>query len=35
MHAVKDGRTTEIVNELLETIRYTPAITGPTKEAML
>ena len=33
MHAVKDGRTTEIVTELLETIRYTPAITGPIKEA--
>lgn len=32
MHAVKDGRTTEIVDELLETIRYTPAVTGPTKE---
>ena len=33
MHAVKEGRTTEIVDELLETIRYTPAITGPIKEA--
>jgi DNA-binding FrmR family transcriptional regulator len=33
MHAVKEGRTSEIVDELLETIRYTPAITGPIKEA--
>ena len=33
MHAVEEGRTTEIVDELLETIRYTPAITGPIKEA--
>jgi DNA-binding FrmR family transcriptional regulator len=32
MHAVDEGRTTEIVDELLETIRYTPAITGPTQE---
>ena len=30
----EEGRTTEIVDELLETIRYTPAVTGPTKEAM-
>ncbi len=33
MHGVKEGRTAEIVDELLETIRYTPAITGPIKEA--
>ena len=32
MHAVDEGRTTEIVDELLETIRYTPGITGPTQE---
>jgi DNA-binding FrmR family transcriptional regulator len=33
MHAVEDGRTTEIVGELLETLRYTPAVTGATKES--
>ena len=33
MHAVEQGRTSEIVDELLETIRYTPAVTGPAKEA--
>ncbi len=32
MHAVDEGRTSEIVDELHETIRYTPAITGPMKE---
>jgi len=29
-HAVSEGRTAEIVDELLETIRYTGAVTGPT-----
>lgn len=32
MHAVEEGRTAEIVDELLETLRYTPAVTGPIKE---
>lgn len=32
LHAVEEGRTTEIVDELLETLRYTPAVVGPTKE---
>jgi DNA-binding FrmR family transcriptional regulator len=34
MHAVSDGRTAEIVDELMETLRYTPAMTGPTEEAL-
>jgi DNA-binding FrmR family transcriptional regulator len=29
-HAVNEGRTAEIVDELLETIRYTAAVTGPS-----
>lgn len=28
-HAITEGRTAEIVDELLETIRYTAAVTGP------
>lgn len=27
--AVGEGRTTEIVDELMETLKYTPALTGP------
>lgn len=34
LHAVSEGRTAEIVDELMETLRYTPAMTGPTEEAM-
>ncbi len=30
-HAVTEGRTTEIVDELLETMRYTDAVTGPAR----
>jgi hypothetical protein len=26
---VSEGRTAEIVDELMETLRYTPAVTGP------
>lgn len=29
-HAVSEGRSAEIVDELMETIRYTAAVTGPT-----
>ncbi len=29
MHAVKEGRSEEIVDELLETLRYTNKVTGP------
>ena len=32
MHAVEEGRSGQIVDELMETLRYTPAITGPTTE---
>ncbi|WKZ81773.1 MAG: metal-sensitive transcriptional regulator [Acidimicrobiia bacterium] len=32
MHAVAEGRTGEIVDELMETLRYTPAMTGPKEE---
>lgn len=32
MHAVEEGRTGQIVDELMETLRYTPAITGPVSE---
>ena len=28
-HAVNEGRTAEIVDELMETMRYTAAVTGP------
>ena len=30
-HAVSEGRTGEIVDELLETMRYTAAVTGPSR----
>jgi DNA-binding FrmR family transcriptional regulator len=29
LHAVEEGRTGEIVDELMETLRYTPAVIGP------
>ena len=32
LHAVEEGRTGQIVEELLETLRYTPAVTGPSQE---
>ena len=28
MHAVEDGRSGQIVDELMETLRYTPSVTG-------
>lgn len=31
-HAVADGRTAEIVDELMETMKYTAAVTGPSPE---
>lgn len=33
MHAVNEGRTEQIVDELMETLRYTPGVTGP-KDAL-
>ena len=32
LHAVAEGRTAQIVDELMETLRYTPVATGPTHE---
>ena len=32
LHAVAEGRSGEIVDELMETLKYTPAVTGPSKE---
>ncbi len=31
-HAVAEGRTAEIVDELMETMKYTAAVTGPAPE---
>ena len=31
LHAVAEGRTGQIVDELMETLRYTPQITGPLR----
>ena len=30
IHAVEEGRAEEIVDELMETLKYTPVVTGPT-----
>ncbi|CAN5342875.1 MAG: metal-sensitive transcriptional regulator [Acidimicrobiia bacterium] len=30
--AVAEGRSADIVDELMETLRYTPVVTGPTTE---
>jgi DNA-binding FrmR family transcriptional regulator len=35
MHAVEEGRTGEIVDELMETLRYTPAVTGPSDQGVM
>lgn len=32
LHAVEEGRSDQIVDELMETLRYTPAMTGPVSE---
>lgn len=31
LEAVAEGRSEQIVDELLETLKYTPAVTGPKK----
>src|SRR5467141_2290959 len=31
--AMREGRETEIVEELMEALRYEPSVTGPTHEA--
>ena len=32
LEAVEEGRSGQVVDELMETLRYTPAMTGPTHE---
>ena len=32
LHAVEEGRSGQIVDELMETLRYTLTVTGPTEE---
>jgi DNA-binding FrmR family transcriptional regulator len=32
LHAVEEGRSGQVVDELMETLRYTPAVTGPTHQ---
>ncbi|MFQ5554094.1 MAG: metal-sensitive transcriptional regulator [Acidimicrobiia bacterium] len=32
LDAVEEGRSGQIVDELMETLRYTPAMTGPTHD---
>ncbi len=32
MHAVEEGRSAQVVDELMETLRYTPGVTGPRNE---
>lgn len=31
MHAVEEGRTEQVVDELMETLRYAPGVVGPRK----
>ena len=31
-HAIAEGRTPEVVDELMETMKYTAAVTGPSPE---
>jgi len=31
LHAVAEGRSSQIVDELMETLKYTPAVTGPDR----
>ena len=31
LHAVAEGRSEQIVDELMETLKYTPAVTGPAR----
>ena len=33
-HAISEGRTAEIVDELMETMKYTAAVTGPASMQM-
>jgi len=31
LHAVEEGRSSQVVDELMETLRYAPRVTGATK----
>jgi DNA-binding FrmR family transcriptional regulator len=31
VHAVEEGRTAEIVDELMETMKFTTTVTGPSR----
>ncbi|MEE8331583.1 MAG: metal-sensitive transcriptional regulator [Acidimicrobiia bacterium] len=33
LEAVAEGRSAQIVDELMETLKYTPTVTGPSKES--
>jgi DNA-binding FrmR family transcriptional regulator len=35
LHAIEEGRSAEIVDELMETMRYTAAVTGPSATSEL
>ena len=32
MHAVEEGRSGHVVDELMETLRYAPGVTGPNQQ---
>ena len=32
VHAVEEGRTAQIVDELMETMKFTTTVTGPTRD---
>lgn len=34
LHAVAEGRSEQIVDELMETLRYTPGVTGPSEATL-
>ena len=34
MHAVEEGRSGQVVDELMETLRYAPGVTGPQHEEL-
>ena len=33
LHAVAEGRSEAVVDELMETLRYAPGVTGPSQES--
>jgi len=34
VHAVEEGRTAQIVDELMETMKFTTTVTGPTRDTL-